>query len=1102
MNFQAKKIIYYLFLAILIVPLLFAQKPNYKFKSIDQPEGLINSTVQVIFEDSFGFIWLGTHQGVQRYDGINFKNYEYSERDSTGLSSNFICGFCEDADKNIWIVTSEGLNKYVRSTDKVIRYNWNNDQLNKSKNQLLSNVFQDQSDQNILWITSPENGLIKFNTANDSIVIYSMGDISYLPSSHSLTLPFPGEKNKLLLGTSNLLSFDKITGRFEVLLSLDENSEVPNNLINSAVIDPANNDIIWIATGDFWGRGSLGGLIRYNLTTGAKKLFSPETRPNEILSNHILSLCFSDNDKLWIGMRNDGTLIYDRKEDKFYNLKKNEFDKESFCTSDAVRSILKDRAGNIWFGTWGEGISLLSTSLQKFSSYKYLPNESKGLLDNYINTFTEDKDGNIWIGTKAGGISKFNPRTKVFENYFNEFVSSNGKSTEVTYLYYDRNENLWIGTYDDALYRYNPVTKSKIHYQKGELNKEVTQKRITAITEFKLGEIFISTYGGGLNIYDYKTDIFRHYVHDSKDSTSILDNQIWLPFSDGKGNFYFSGNSIGSLFKFNSITEKFSIDNPEDRRSNFVMPYSSSRGTIYVNEVNSGLTELNLGEKIKAKTLFDNSGNNIKNVESIIGDSRNNLWLGTGDGLLEYDPELKILNRYDNDDGLQGYVFNRFAALKTTNGEMYFGGTNGFSVFRPDEIKLSSYEPPIVFVDLKLFQESVQIGEASVLHKNILLTDQVELDYNENDFSISFAALDFSNPKRIQYKYILENHDKVWIYAGHKNYASYTNMDPGEYTLKVLATNSDGVWVKEPKQLSIIIHPPIWRTAGAYILYGLLFIAGIFTIDRIQRKRLIAKERTATQIREAELRAQIAEKESERKSYELEEARKLQLSMLPKAIPQLPNLDIAVYMKTATEVGGDYYDFHVHMDGTLTVVLGDATGHGMMSGMMVSIMKSLFMSDRTNKALKPFFENASASIKDMQLGRLMMALTCVQISNNKIKTTNAGMPPLFIYRNSLQTIEEIAINNMPLGAMKAVTYDVREVNIEKGDTLLLMSDGFAELKNENEDIYGYKRARNSFEEAAKKEPEEIITHLRAEARSWTSDKEPDDDVTFVVIKVK
>jgi serine phosphatase RsbU (regulator of sigma subunit) len=277
---------------------------------------------------------------------------------------------------------------------------------------------------------------------------------------------------------------------------------------------------------------------------------------------------------------------------------------------------------------------------------------------------------------------------------------------------------------------------------------------------------------------------------------------------------------------------------------------------------------------------------------------------------------------------------------------------------------------------------------------------------------------------------------------------------------------------------------------------------GVFTIDRVQRRRILAKEKNAAQIREANLRAQLAESESERKTKELEDARKLQLSMLPKELPQLPHLDIAVYMKTATEVGGDYYDFHVHSDGTLTVILGDATGHGMMSGMMVSIMKSLFMSDRTNKELKPFFENTSSSIKDMQLGRLMMALSCVQISSNKVKTTNAGMPPLLIYRSNSQKVEEVNINNMPLGAMKKVDYDVKEFDVEKGDTLLMMSDGFTELKNETQELYGYRRARNSFEDTGKSNPEEIIKHLKEEGIKWTNDKDPDDDVSFVVIKIK
>ena len=365
-----------------------------------------------------------------------------------------------------------------------------------------------------------------------------------------------------------------------------------------------------------------------------------------------------------------------------------------------------------------------------------------------------------------------------------------------------------------------------------------------------------------------------------------------------------------------------------------------------------------------------------------------------------------------------------------------------------------------------------------------------ELPYSQNSFIFNYAALNFKDPKQTTYEHFLEGFDKGWSKASNLPFAEYQNLPFGKYTFKVRGVTSNGVKTNEVSY-SFKINPPIWRTWWAYMLYIIAFGLALVGIRKFELERRKENENK-----------KFLQIENDRKTKELDEARQLQLSMLPKSLPSIPHLDIAVFMKTATEVGGDYYDFHVHMDGTLTVILGDATGHGMMSGMMVSIMKSLFMSDRTNKELKPFFENANEAIKDMQLGRLMMALTCVQISSNKIITTNAGMPPLFIYRKNSQTIEEVVINNMPLGSMKGIVYDIKEIKIERGDTLLLMSDGFAELRNENHEVFGYKRARNSFEESATKDPEEIITHLRAESRSWTNDKEPDDDVTFVVIKVK
>jgi serine phosphatase RsbU (regulator of sigma subunit)/ligand-binding sensor domain-containing protein len=384
-----------------------------------------------------------------------------------------------------------------------------------------------------------------------------------------------------------------------------------------------------------------------------------------------------------------------------------------------------------------------------------------------------------------------------------------------------------------------------------------------------------------------------------------------------------------------------------------------------------------------------------------------------------------------------------------------------------------------------------------------------KLSYSQNSFVFNYSALNFKDPEQTTYEHILQGYDKNWSRASNLAFAEYQNLPSGKYKFKVKAVTSNGIKTNIASY-SFIVYPPFWKTWWAYTIYVLFIGLGLVAFRKYEKGKILKKEaeklkdeRAAAALKEAKLRAQIAEAESARKSKELEEARKLQLSMLPKEIPSLPHLDIAVYMKTATEVGGDYYDFHLHPDGTLTVILGDATGHGMQSGMMVSIMKSLFMSDRTNKELKPFFENASAAIKDMKLGRLMMALNCIQINgSNKIVTVNAGMPPLMIYRNNRQIVEEVSLNNMPLGAMNGLSYDTAELKIDKGDTILMMSDGFAELKNDNEEMYGYRRARNCFEESARKEPEEIVNHLKEAGINWTNNSDPEDDVTFVVIKMK
>ena len=837
-----------LLLTILLSSVVWAQKPNFKFKTIDQSDGLVNGTVMVMFEDSFGFIWLGTQQGVQRYDGKTYQSFESNDADSTSLPHNYINSFCEDANSNIWITTLKGLNRYNRTTDKIERYRWRDKSIPRNGEIAFPALITDQADKNIIWMTAADVGLVKLNVNSERVTVYPLNIDSYLV--FGWILPYPGDDNKLLLGSTKLLVFDKKTGLFTELLKLEQNNAIPNNQINAAALDPTHKDVVWLACGDLWGRGTLGGVIRFNLETHSSELYSTETRENEFRTNHFMSIAIHDENNLWLGTRISGALLYQLKEDRFYHYTHNEYDEGSFVTSHAVRSILRDRSGTCWFGTWGDGISILSPAAQKFSHYKHLPGHTNELPDNYINAFAEDSDGNIWIGTDDGGLSKFDPKQKTFENYFLDFLSDNGVAKKINHIFYDSRQNFWIGTYNDALYRYDPRSGAGIHYEKGTSNKHVTQRRISAISELIPGEIMISTYGGGLNIYSYQTDSFRHFMHDPEDSTSIPDNQIWLPILAEDGNFYFSGNSSAGLIQFDPVTEKFKRFLTLNL-STFLMPLMTSDGKIYVDDVSTGLKRLEIGQEIKSNTIFDERGNTISNIESILEDGEGNLWLGTGNGLIEFNPKTKVLKRYDADDGLQGHAFNRLAAIRTSDGHMYFGGQNGFSVFHPNKIALSDYEPPIVFVDFKLYQETVSIGEDSPLEQNILLTDELVLNHAENDFSISFAAIDFSNPDKIEYKYMLENHDNDWIYSGNNNVASYTNMDPGKYTLKVMATNGDGVWKEEAQSIRIIINPPWWLTKWAYLAYGLIFIAGVILIDRIQRRRLLEREKA--QAREKEL---------------------------------------------------------------------------------------------------------------------------------------------------------------------------------------------------------------------------------------------------------
>ena len=572
--------------------------------------------------------------------------------------------------------------------------------------------------------------------------------------------------------------------------------------------------------------------------------------------------------------------------------------------------------------------------------------------------------------------------------------------------------------------------------------------------------IWLGTFGGGIDIFDPVTKKSTHLKNDPDDFSSLLDDNVIRIFID-KNDDIWAGTTKG-LSRYNRKTNKFK----------------------------------NYREKDGLPNEF---------VYGIVQDNTGDLWLSTNKGLSRFNPKDETFKNYYYQDGLQGNEFNQNAFAKDNKtGRLLFGGSNGFNVFNPDKIKDNSFVPPIVFTEYLRFNTDDKEGKP-ILEKGISERDSLFLTYKDNIITLQFAGLSYYNNSENRYKYRLEGFNKNWIQLGNDHSITFTNLSPGKYNLKVIGSNNDGVWNNIGAGLFIEVTPPWWRTKIAYAFYMLIFLSVLYLarrteLNRREQKAKIRENELRLKATEAEKRA--IEAENERKTKELEEARQMQLSMLPRTLPKLPNLEIAAFMRTATEVGGDYYDFLIQDGGPLNIGFGDATGHGLQAGTMVTLMKGFFTSDAAKLELKDFMSHCTAMIKEIKLGRILMSFSLLRIKDHKLLLTSAGMPPVYYYNNTSKEVEEILIQGMPLGAMKKFSYQVVEKELATGDTLLLLTDGLPEQMNQNEEMFDYARVKSRFKEIAECPPDSIIENLVKSGDEWMGNTLQADDITFIVIKIK
>ncbi len=1027
------------------------------FNHLTIDDGLSQSSVTCILQDNNGFLWFGTQDGLNRYDGYNFKIFKNNPGDSSSLNNNFIFSIIEDQSGVLYIETQGGdFHQYNPQSEsfQII----NKDQIDFGKANVRSVGAVLYESNGIKWIggLSKGTGLERIDTKSGTSKVFKHNQAD--PSS---------------------LSDDKVYSIFR---------------------DRAGN--LWV--------GTFNGLDKLDESTGKFIHYRNNPKDPASLSDNWVWPIFEDSrGYLWVGTVRGGLCVFDPASNSFYNYKNDSSDPTSI-NDNFVFSIYEDRGGVMWVGTNLNGINYFNPLTQAFEHFNYDPKNKNSLTDDVVFSMLADRQGNYWIGTQSGGLNKFDYNKKIFTHYLENPLNTNGLlSNSIQSLLEDKSGNIWIGTYSSGLNALNPETGVFTRYTHNPSNpNSLSDNRIYSLVEDKTGNIWIGTYGGGLNKLDRSSGKFFRYQFDENDSTSISSNATWSLALDDDGNLWI-GTFGGGVNVLNLQNQTFTYfkNNPDDSTSivddSIIRIFKDSKGNMWIGTT-KGLCRYSR-ETNSFKNYSEENGLANNFVYGILEGINGNLWISTNNGLSKFNPIKETFKNYYAQDGLQGNEFNQNAFAKDyKSGRLLFGGPNGFNVFNPEKVRGNMFVPPVVYTHYIRYNSDDEEGKP-IFEKGISVRDSILVTYKDNIVTFQFAALSYYNSSDNQYRYKLEGFNENWIQLGKNHTVTFTNLSPGDYKLIVTGSNNDGLWNDEGRSLFIEVTPPWWRTNIAYAIYVITFFSFLYGVRRVEINR--REQKTKLKENELRLKATEAEKraiqiENDRKTKELEEARALQLSMLPKELPELPNLQIAAFMRTATEVGGDYYDFIVQENGGLNVAFGDATGHGLQAGTMVTLMKGFFTSDSSKLGLREFMSHCSSVIKDIKLGRILMSFSYLKIENNKLQITSAGMPPIYYHNKETDRVEEIIIQGMPLGAMRNALYNIIEKEIKSGDTILLLTDGLPEQMNNKEELFDYSRVKGHFEKIVEDSPDTIIEKLVEAGDNWMNGRNQDDDITFVVIRVK
>ncbi len=856
-----------------------AQDNNFSFDYYGLRDGLSQSFVNCIVQDKQGFIWFGTQDGLNKFDGYHFKSYKTNPKDSNTVSNNYINDLAVDEDGNLWIATENGLNKFNPETERFTHFIHSHSGSELKQRFTLVYVYQ-----NVLYTASGGTGLFQI----------------------------------------------KLNDKAPKLIELEFNSLFTQSIIQCLYADKSG--VLWIGTNNK-------GLLKYTISEKKLQHLFKEQKDN-FYNNSIFSIQEINDSILWLGTDN-GLNIFHRNSGKLSNIK---YDpgKRNGITNNFIKEIFKDKSGAFWLATYG-GLLKYNTKTGNFAKFQFSPDNRKGISGNKVNCIYEDMTGTMWVGTEAG-INKFDRLQNKFKLLTPRTNFGLKSHTNNVWSIYDdvANNTLYIGT-DAGLTVLNRENGTNFTIKIPNKEPQVSLS-VTCIQKLTSQILLIGTEKG---LFEY--NIREHHIipykiketwHNQLREKFILslkiasDSTLWIGtkeglfsivLSDGSADFYTNNNAINSLSnndvraiqedmdgnmwlgtfggginkidfykETKGITNKayfvkFLSDLNSDislSSNNILSIAQTKKGYLWVGTYGSGLNELNtLNGKVNRLNTF--KGLSESTIYSILPESSDVLWCSTNNGLIKIKLSDSTVTSYYENDGLQSNEFNSGASFKSSEGEMFFGGVDGMNAFFSNQIINDTIAPNVVITALKIFNKPINVLQSKLLRKSISFTKEIVLSYKQNFFSFEFAALHFSAPENNEFKYMMEGIDEEWNYVGTQNQAYYTNLEPGEYTFKVLGSNSDGVWSKQPAMIKIIITPPFWKTWWFRGLFLLALVSVIFYYYKQREYRIVKqrnflenqiKERTTTVLKQkGEIESQKAIIEEQKKRTE-----SLVLSILPK----------------------------------------------------------------------------------------------------------------------------------------------------------------------------------------------------------------------------